>query len=184
MPESLAILWWVGEDDFMASNQAQDRTSSSIPGFFLGIVRKSDEEKAVPLAEYGNRPVWIPNIDSFIGAGSARTGDVWFDFRSIYICFFFVCKIQIKRTSKYYVKLSGSCQQKSIPIQKFGIFSTNYFVNEKPLLKCYFVTAGWSAVHQLEESLKLKKMHEDSKPASSERSIYQNIQLLLSNLIN
>lgn len=151
MPESLAILWWVGDDDFMASNQAQDRTSSSIPGFFLGIVRKSDEEKAAPLAEYGSRPVWIPNIDSFIGAASARTGDVWFDFRSI-----FCVRYRWKDLRNTMSRLVGVASRKSIPIPKFETLSTNSFVNEKPLLKCYFVTAGWSAVHQVEESWKLK----------------------------
>lgn len=40
------------------------------------MVRKSDEEKAVPVAVYGNKPEWMPNIDSLMGTGSARTGDV------------------------------------------------------------------------------------------------------------
>lgn len=39
--------------------------------------------KAVPGGEYGNRLECTPSLDLPKGAGSVRTGEVWFDFRSM-----------------------------------------------------------------------------------------------------
>lgn len=55
-----------GDEDFMASNQPLDQTSSSFPGFFMGIVIYFPED---------NRLEWMPSLDLFIGTGSVRTGD-------------------------------------------------------------------------------------------------------------
>lgn len=66
----------------MASSQPLDRTSSSFPGFFLGIVIYLLENGA-PCCEYGNKLEWMPSLDLLIGAGSVRTGAAWFVFNSI-----------------------------------------------------------------------------------------------------
>lgn len=80
---SLASFLWGGDEAFMASNQEEERTSSSTPVFFLGIVRKRPGEKAAPEGEYGNKLECSPSLDLLKGAGSVRTGAVWFDFRSM-----------------------------------------------------------------------------------------------------
>ena len=72
---------WVGEEDFMASSQELERTSSSMRVFFLGIVEKIPEEKTTAGGEY--KLEWIPNLDSFIGAGSVSREALWSDLRSI-----------------------------------------------------------------------------------------------------
>jgi hypothetical protein len=60
----------------MASNQAHERTSSSIPNFFLGIFRNKFGEKVVAGGEYGNRLEGTPSLDLVIGEVSVRTGEV------------------------------------------------------------------------------------------------------------
>lgn len=59
----------------MASSML-DRTSSSIPGLLLGIGRWRERENTEALGEYGRRDELMPNLELFIGAESARTGDV------------------------------------------------------------------------------------------------------------
>ena len=81
--KSLVIFLWVGEEDFMASSQLLERTSSSTPFFFLGMVSNRVEENAAPGGEYGNKLERMPNLDLFTGGGSVRTGAEWLDFRSI-----------------------------------------------------------------------------------------------------
>jgi hypothetical protein len=56
----------------MASNQAHERTSSSIPNFFLGMFRNKFGEKVVA----GNRLEGTPSLDLVIGEVSVRTGEV------------------------------------------------------------------------------------------------------------
>lgn len=62
----------------MASSQLLERTSSSIPVFFLGIVRRRPGRPAEQaVREQGNiLECTPPSLDLFIGAGSVRTGAV------------------------------------------------------------------------------------------------------------
>lgn len=71
MLKSLTSLLRGGDEDIIASNQPLDRTSSSLGIFFLEFIMNLPEGKE------------DPSLDLLTGAGSARTGDVLFMFKSI-----------------------------------------------------------------------------------------------------
>lgn len=131
-----------------STNQVFDLTSSRIPGFFLGIVRKSVGEKVGPAGGYGIKAEWMPNLDGVSGAGSVTTGDV-FDFRSIVPSIFLWQKTSFKTMQAVGNGLSNSA------LKLFHTLLTNPFVNEKPLLQSNLITAARRTVHQAKEPWKL-----------------------------
>lgn len=68
----------------MASSQPLTLTSSSLPFIILGIVRyRPEDEYGDAAGEYGDMLEGNPNLNLLKGAESVRTGELWFDFKSI-----------------------------------------------------------------------------------------------------
>ena len=72
-----------GEEDFIASSQPQDLTSSRIPVFFLGTVSKRLLFSENAADEHGSLFWRMVNLELLIGGESVITGDEWPDFISI-----------------------------------------------------------------------------------------------------
>jgi hypothetical protein len=140
---ALVIFFGGGDEDFMASSQQLERTSSSIPVFFLGIF----SEKAAREDGQDNRVLCMLSID-FMGGGSVRTGEVRFDLRSIGSRL--VAQLIIQKLCKL---LQQSNQNRCRATDQSQISSSpNPFINKKPPLQCLLVTTTWQAVHQTQGS--------------------------------
>lgn len=96
----------------------------------------------------------MPSLDLFTGAGSVRTGEAWFDFKSI--------RSKITPNSLYGISLVYYIDNLLVKTETYGPYlkytSPNPFIYEKPPLQCFLVTARGRAVHQKHASWKLVVM--------------------------